>query len=187
MTKSAWYKLKRPEKKQEPLHLRLRAVCGLVLNLCAMLGEFTESTSLDLVNYLESVHKDLSPNESHMVLSPGLELLERHPYLPIVPFDLDLLHREVVLVRKLLQDFDETLTIQKSKFMKGLLEMQKIYIQAKKRGERWTTEKFDYLSSAIASEQRGGFSPWGDRIPNAPRECLSDFVQSHLLARNTMI
>ena len=163
-TNDAWYKLEQPCKapiwngqSQGDLHLELRAKFGLVSNLLDMLTE--KSKALNLDNFF-GLHDSRTPSESHSVLTPKPEQLERYPMLPTEPFDLDLLMREATFVKQHISDCG--VDFAKSNFIKGLTEMEKEWKKIqKKAGGRKDIDDFDYLASAKAAEKRSGRRPWG--------------------------
>ena len=168
-TNDAWYKLEQPSKdkvdgqSQEDLHLELRAKFGLVSNLLDMLTE--KSRALNLDNFF-GLHDSRTPSESHSVLTPKPEQLERYPGLPTEPFDLDLLQREATFVKQHISDCG--VDFAKSNFVKGLTEMEKEWKRIQKSPKKKTGDKkedvddeFDYLASAKAAGKRSGRKPWG--------------------------
>jgi hypothetical protein len=169
-TNDAWYKLEQPctarlysGKSQDDVHLELRAKFGLVSNLLDMFNE--KSKSLRLENFF-GLHDSRTPSESYNVLSPTPGHLERHPELPTEPFDMELLRREATFVKQHIQDCG--VGFSKSKFVKGLTEMEKerkkTHKHKKKGGDRKDDDEFDYLASAEAAEKRSGRRPWGSLI-----------------------
>jgi len=170
-TNDAWYKLEQPCKarvyngqSQADLHLPLRAKFGLVSNLLDMLTEKSKALNLDS---FFGLHDSRTPSESHCVLTPKPHQLDRYPFLPTEPFDLNLLQREATFVKQHIQDCG--VDFAKSDFVRGLVEMEKEWKRIQKDNTKTSgkndTDDFDYLASAKAAEKRSGRKPWGCLIP----------------------
>ena len=124
-----------------------------------------KSKALNLDNFF-GLHDSRTPSESHSVLTPKPDQLERYPGLPTEPFDLDLLQREATFVKQHISDCG--VDFAKSNFVKGLTEMEKEWKKIQKVQNKKTSDKkagvddeFDYLASAKAAEKRSGRKPWG--------------------------
>lgn len=162
---NAWYMLKKPcdtkdgtGKRQEDVHLPMRAKFGLVSNLSDMFSELHEA-GMEVTSYAK-IHAHRTPLESYRLLCPSAEMIEKFPDISLEPFDYELLRREAKFVKMQLEKLDEHLT-RRCTFMRGLSQLEQDFQTAKKRGEEWTKVNFDFRTSAEKSEKRSNRMPWG--------------------------
>jgi hypothetical protein len=115
------------------------------------------------------MHSNQSPEKSYKILCASPEQIsqarERHAIdIETKPFDFELLRREAKFVKENMKDFDPNWKATCA-FVKGLSQLEKEYQKAKREKESWAFEEFDYLSSAVAAEQRSKRNSWGDLLP----------------------
>lgn len=161
-SRNAWYKLEQPstdlialsdgsQTSQDILHQPLRAKIGLLSNIIDMMS-FSDP-------FVKKYSK-MSPLQSYHAICLTDEETQINPKICDVPFDVYLLRRDPLFVKKHLKDWNSRLS-QTCPFMKGLTELSTILKLAKKKKEQWALEDFDYSSSAKDAEERSNRYPWG--------------------------
>uniref|UniRef100_A0A7S1YM59 Uncharacterized protein n=1 Tax=Grammatophora oceanica TaxID=210454 RepID=A0A7S1YM59_9STRA len=161
---------------QVEVHLEMRALLGLISNLCDILLHSGLAEN-------DGLHADSSPGRylKHHCQKKPAELWEAlrcrsddmwEQYgndkdgiiTPFEPYDLDLLEAHASFVRSHILHYNEELS-ERCSFVKGLASLGKQ--SSRKKGSAWTEDSLN--RSAQLSEHRSQREPWGAPLSSAKR------------------